>query len=45
MLFQPNSLSTSVEKLEKAIPRSTEQAKAVAALKELRKISDLLRQI
>ncbi|CAD6335964.1 unnamed protein product [Miscanthus lutarioriparius] len=45
MLFQPNSLSTSVEKLEKAIPRSREQAKAVAALKELRKISDLLRQI
>ncbi|XP_004965648.1 TBC1 domain family member 5 homolog A [Setaria italica] len=34
-----------VEILEKSMPRSTEQAKAVAALKELRKISDLLRQI
>ncbi|PUZ59637.1 hypothetical protein GQ55_4G058300 [Panicum hallii var. hallii] len=45
LLFQPNSLSTSVEKLEKSMSRSTEQAKAVAALKELRKISDLLRQI
>ncbi|RLN11970.1 hypothetical protein C2845_PM09G20750 [Panicum miliaceum] len=45
LLFQPNSLSTSVEKLENSMPRSTEQAKAVAALKELRKISDLLRQI
>nr|CAB3471075.1 unnamed protein product [Digitaria exilis] len=45
LLFQPNSLSTSVEQLEKYFPRSSEQAKAVAALKELRKISDLLRQI
>lgn len=45
LLFQPNSLSTSMEKLEKPIPRSTEQAKALTALKELRKISDLLRQI
>ncbi|CAN6193777.1 unnamed protein product [Urochloa humidicola] len=45
LLFQPNSLSTSAEKLEKSMPRSMEQAKAVAALKELRKISDLLRQI
>ncbi|AQL05143.1 Ypt/Rab-GAP domain of gyp1p superfamily protein [Zea mays] len=45
LLLKPNSLSTSVEKLEEAIPGSTEQAKAVAALKELRKISDLLRQI
>ncbi|CAL5041552.1 unnamed protein product [Urochloa decumbens] len=45
VLFQPNSLLTSVEKLEKSMPRSAEQAKAAAALKELRKISDLLRQI
>jgi len=45
LLFQPNSLSTSVEKLEKSMSSSTEQAKAAAALKELRKISDLLRQI
>ncbi|CAN6163195.1 unnamed protein product [Urochloa humidicola] len=45
VLFQPNSLPTSAEKLEKSMPRSTEQAKAVAALKELRKISGLLRQI
>ncbi|KAG2613474.1 hypothetical protein PVAP13_4KG354400 [Panicum virgatum] len=45
LLFQPSSLSTSVEKLEKSMSRSTEQAKAVAALKELRKISDHLRQI
>ncbi|WVZ79065.1 hypothetical protein U9M48_026692 [Paspalum notatum var. saurae] len=45
LLFEPNSLSTSMEKLEEPIPRSTEQAKALAALKELRKISDLLRQI
>ncbi|KAJ1260243.1 hypothetical protein BS78_10G217000 [Paspalum vaginatum] len=45
LLFEPNSLSASMEKLEKPIPRSTEESKALAALKELRKISDLLRQI
>ncbi|TVU08433.1 hypothetical protein EJB05_41837, partial [Eragrostis curvula] len=45
MVFQPNAPLISVDKLNGTVPASTEQVKALAALKELRKISDLLRQI
>ncbi|XP_062178504.1 uncharacterized protein LOC133883251 isoform X2 [Phragmites australis] len=45
LLFRRNLLLNSVDKLEETVPGSTQQAKALAALKELRKISDLLRRI
>lgn len=44
LLFQPNLHLTSVDKSRENVPGSTEQAKAIAALEELRKISKLLRR-
>ncbi|GJM97775.1 hypothetical protein PR202_ga14727 [Eleusine coracana subsp. coracana] len=44
-VFQPNLPLTSVDNLNETVTGSEEQAKALAALKELRKISDLLRRI
>jgi hypothetical protein len=44
-VFRPTLPLTSVDNLNETVTGSTEQAKALAALKELKKISDLLRRI
>ncbi|XP_062229470.1 uncharacterized protein LOC133927169 isoform X2 [Phragmites australis] len=45
LLFQPNLHLSPEDNLKETVSGSTDQAKAIAALEELRKISDLLRQI
>lgn len=45
MVFRPNVPLTSVDNLNETFTGSAEQVKALAALKELKKISDLLRRI